>query len=789
MRDALKNILIRVEIMAEVYPMGDNPKSRWVIMPYHSALRDEKRLGRTWLEMDDGQPIPIDELDEYITLNSAAQLQALATERDAIDGIKLGSVEKFSDSSDLAPSAVTALLDMAKSRAPTGGRHDALAAFLNLGQRAGDLEGMAGGLKSAEVLRVWCPDGSRTAQGWIDEIDRWTEHVRSGRTGRRRGLSYLRAVAGYVLPPLPKQQWAADLPEIVVNERHLREIAADAELALLDANQPPTLFWRGGELVRLVAGDCETRLKPLDAVALKGVLDRVADFVVIVRRIEEGENGAKTTVTDSKAARPPADLAPDLLARAETLRLPILRTLATSPIYTPGGVLISTEGYHPSSGMYLDLRGLILPPLPQVPDALALLSEMLVDFPFSPYAASFAHTLAALLMPFVRPMIDGPTPLHLIEAPTRGSGKGMLSEVIAHVTVGGPAGVMVQPRDGDEFEKRVTSILLEGAAMILLDNVHSLKGEALAAALTSALWRGRRLGKSEMLTLPNGALWLATGNNVRLDDDMPRRIVPIRLDPGVERPEERSDFRHPDLLSWINVHRPALVAACLALVEAWKAAGRPKGLARLGSFESWAATIGGILEVAGVPGFLTGRDGLYETANAEPQEWAALLADLHRRHGLETIGARDFLGAMKTLDLCHDYWEGKLAGSALKRIGRAATQRRDRVFGQYRLRVAGKTSTGNIGYRVEIVGLGGEKTLETPKTLGSRTDIASQTMFSANSSLSETLDVSPVFLGHTVGTPEKHQQQNNVPDEKKGVSGVFDVFSALDSDGKDTVEL
>ena len=310
-------------------------------------------------------------------------------------------------------------------------------------------------------------------------------------------------------------------------------------------------------MVRVI-DDEGTKAKPLDAVGLKGELDRSADFMKEVMTKDGLER---------YPARPPNDLAPDLLARVDRLPFPTLRMLATTPVYSKDGHLISAEGYHADSGIFLALQGLKVPELPEPGAALMLLRELLCDFPFA-NPGGFAHSLAALLLPFLRPRIDGPTPLHLVEAPTRGTGKGLLSEVIPLVSIGTSPGVMVQPKDGDEFEKRVTSTLLSGARVILLDNVHTLKGEALAAALTARVWQGRRLGKSEMLTLPNDALWIATGNNVALDDDMPRRIVPIRLDAGVERPEARSGFRHPNLTRWVRENRPALVAACLSLIEA-----------------------------------------------------------------------------------------------------------------------------------------------------------------------------------------------------------------------------
>jgi len=57
-----------------------------------------------------------------------------------------------------------------------------------------------------------------------------------------------------------------------------------------------------------------------------------------------------------------------------------------------------------------------------------LLDELLIDFPFAD-EASRANALALLLLPYVRPLIVGPTPLHLITAPTQGTGKDLLAQL------------------------------------------------------------------------------------------------------------------------------------------------------------------------------------------------------------------------------------------------------------------------------------------------------------------------------------------------------------------------
>jgi len=48
--------------------------------------------------------------------------------------------------------------------------------------------------------------------------------------------------------------------------------------------------------------------------------------------------------------------------------------------------------------------------------------------------------------------------------------------------------------------------------------------------------------------------------------------------------------------------------------------------ARLGSFERWSSVIGGILGIAGVPGFLANLDQLYEAADIEGQAWREFTA-------------------------------------------------------------------------------------------------------------------------------------------------------------------
>jgi hypothetical protein len=116
-----------------------------------------------------------------------------------------------------------------------------------------------------------------------------------------------------------------------------------------------------------------------------------------------------------------------------------------------------------------------------------LFRELLGDFPFAD-EASRAHSMALLLEPFVRPMIRGPTPLYLLDAPIRGAGMSLLADVACLLTTGRKAEVMTLVRsDAEEHEKRITALLLAGAQWVLIDNTTSLASAPLAAVLTTTV--------------------------------------------------------------------------------------------------------------------------------------------------------------------------------------------------------------------------------------------------------------------------------------------------------------
>jgi hypothetical protein len=425
------------------------------------------------------------------------------------------------------------------------------------------------------------------------------------------------------------------LPPIVVNDRPLRDVGDDALRALDERNDPPTLFARAGKVIRLGQDEDDAPIiQEAGEPVIRHHLTRAADFV----QERERKDGTERVHTD-----PPRNVVQDVLS-VPHLPFPPLIGVPRTPFFRPDGTIVSRRGYDaPTRLYYVPAHEGFRVGVPEKPTAdnlavaVALLDEAVGDLPYND-AASAANTLALLLTPILRNVIPGPVPLALINKPTPGTGGSLLAEVVALIATGSPAGMMSAPRDDEEVRKQITSALMRGNLVVTLDNVDTvLNAPSLSRALTSEYWEDRVLGRSEMIRVPQRATWLASGNNLQVGGDLPRRTYLIRLDARVEKPWERGGFRHPNLKGWVAKNRAQLVSALLTLGRAWFAEGKPvgDGARTIGSFEGWSHTIGGVLEVAGVSGFLGNLSEMYERAADGTREWAAFLEAWREVYGGE----------------------------------------------------------------------------------------------------------------------------------------------------------
>jgi hypothetical protein len=491
--------------------------------------------------------------------------------------------------------------------------------------------------------------------------------------------------------------------EIMVTDRQLHAIAEDGWDALLAGNSPPLLFRHGGVIAEIgVDDDGRARISHLTLPGLRGRLDRSADWL---RRGKEGP----------RPAWPPKEVVEDMLAIPQPL--PVLRGVVKTPVFAANGSLLTDAGYQPDTGLFYEPSGEPLPAVPEEPDATDLQRakeiirlEWLSDFPFVD-ESSCANAVGAPLTAAARELIDGPTPLFAIDCPVPGTGKGLLAHGIGIIALGAPPAVMTETRNEEEMRKRITSSLCAGLPVVLLDNIkRPLQSSALAAALTARHWSDRILGRNQIVELPIRCVWLTTGNNLQLDNEIARRTVWVRLDARVDRPWQRTSFRHPDLPAWLQRHRHELVWAFLVLVQNWIALGRPawKGVP-LGSYEAWSSVIGGILEAAGIGGFLENREELYARTDAETEEWRLFVGAWWEAHSETPVKARDLYALCRDRDLLPSIFAGAKDDASDRalttRLGLALRQRRDRCFGDLVVRSQTDSHQKATMYRLEPSGL------------------------------------------------------------------------------------
>ena len=400
-------------------------------------------------------------------------------------------------------------------------------------------------------------------------------------------------------------------------------------------------------------------------------------------------NWHKVTEEAVLAAPPSRDTSRDMLVNPD-FALPPIESVVRTPMFGRDGALIATAGYHREDAVWLFADpSLNIGDVPSFPAAeeiaharSLLLDELLVDFPFV-RDSDRAHAVAAILLPFMRRMIDGFAPIHLIEAPTQGSGKGLLATLIGIVTTGMAPEGRTLPEAEDDVRKMITAELINGRPIILIDNLNERKkldSSALASVITQSTWTDRILGISRMLDLNNHALWVMTGNNPQLSDEMSRRCVRIRIDPRIDMPWLRAGFKHPLLTEWAKENRSALVHAALTLIQAWIAAGRPPHDRRLGSFERWSEVIGGVLQVAGITGFLGNLNELYAAADSDGQMWREFTGSWWEAYREEPKRVSELNQLCEDRDLMLTVRGDGAARSQQTRLGKALGVKRDRVF-------------------------------------------------------------------------------------------------------------
>ena len=420
----------------------------------------------------------------------------------------------------------------------------------------------------AELARHPNGIGAKYADRLQQEVTRSYEKWRRQQPVQRQGLPIIQCVPG-----------------------RIASMVDQAQTALLDSGFP--IFVRGKMLVepitaeRQAAHDRTTSVTVFAPLVEKKLAYLLNKHAAVFQRHDQRR---KAWVDID----PPGNVAVALLT-LRNWQFPEVVGIIDAPTMRPDGSIVAKFGYDPNTRLWCN-SDIELPKIADKPSraeakqALRLLTDLLSGFPFVS-TGDRAVALAAILSAVLRGAFDV-VPLFAILAHDAGTGKSFLVDLISTIVTGRPCPVITGSKSVEEMEKRLGALLLEGAFMTSLDNMScDIKGDLLAQMVTQICIKTRILGKSEMPECERCGMLFATGNNIRVVDDMIRRTLTCNLDAKVERPEHRKFGFDP--IQRVLKDRAAYIAAAITIARAYMAADQPRAtdMTPLAGFGAWSRMV------------------------------------------------------------------------------------------------------------------------------------------------------------------------------------------------------
>jgi hypothetical protein len=346
----------------------------------------------------------------------------------------------------------------------------------------------------------------------------------------------------------------------------------------------PDVFIRSGKLLQIGAAG----LMPVSRHALRALLSERFNLFAL----------------DRKGVSSPADF---LLADADMLLDTLawypyarLKGVLSLPCMAPTGVPLLRSGYDVDHGVYLNVddetdghKGQCTNPT----RADLVRALRIIWKPWSLFSFAQDHDrgamLAAILTALSRPLINK-APGFLFTAPVQGSGKTNAARALNALVTGGTGSGTIAFSAGNQFETELGKLLLAmslaGQTTLLIDNIEgTFNSTTLAKQITDDCLSGRVLGASTMHTDTLRLLVTLTGNNLQLGDDLVRRFLKIRIDTGVEDPQNRAfAFDPPELALQM---RRAIAEAAITLLHGFVDAGMPQTEIGTAGFDQWSRMI------------------------------------------------------------------------------------------------------------------------------------------------------------------------------------------------------
>ena len=363
----------------------------------------------------------------------------------------------------------------------------------------------------------------------------------------------------------------------LVSGEHYR--AVDATLDVLRKTDSFYEIGQGGEsvLVRLIG----TQSSVINDIYLRRRCEQEVEYFVQ----KQGDDDQQKEFRKNA----PISIAKEILAMSKDRGFPLLRGVISVPCVLPKGRVLDTAGFDSEAELLLIMeegacpKVPLHPPLDAVATAVAALWKPFAEFPFVDAVARGVHLAALLTAPCRSGLSNAPGIGYT--ASTVGSGKTLLAKCVANLA-DGQVCLLMPTDDESEMRKQLLAIGLASQNTLVIDNMSGhVTSDALAAAMTSGKITGRILGVSHTTTVPFNMLLMITGNNLSFSSDLARRILQCRIEPNLERPDNREFGLDPE--SYVRDHRMLLAEAVCTIIRGYLTHGERCGKGSTASYEEW----------------------------------------------------------------------------------------------------------------------------------------------------------------------------------------------------------
>ena len=297
--------------------------------------------------------------------------------------------------------------------------------------------------------------------------------------------------------------------------------------------------------------------------------------------------------------------------------------------YQENGVLkFSSPGYDPAHKIWTP-AGAIPVCRMHLQDAVGLLRYILHGFCFLEPELDIARTLAYLLSPMLSLLTNGCRAMIFYACGNRpGLGKDYLLAMAPIIYTGQQAAFYPPAGSDDEYRKMLLAACIAIEQFVLISNFKDhLDSPALEQAATSPYIKGRVLGKTELCTAANTAVYGLSSNGSTISPDLERRVLDIRL-VFLEEDVTRRIF-DCDVHEYLLGNRALALSALNSLIIHWAEQGFPLTGTAIPSFVRWSQVVSGILVACGFQNPFDKRqvisEALENSGNREDRDFSALL--------------------------------------------------------------------------------------------------------------------------------------------------------------------